>query len=77
MTATENEVKLILYTISDVRAEIESVRNDVASARGEIAAMDKRINGRIRRLEQFRWQLVGGAAVLSMSAGLLLRILTL
>lgn len=39
--------------------------------------MDRRINGRIRTLEKFRWQLVGGAAALSLVLGIALRAVTL
>lgn len=77
MNASPNEVQLILDAINDVRADVQTVRADVDGVKDDVAAMDRRINGRIRKLEQFRWQLVGGAAMLSVTAGLILRIATL
>lgn len=55
MNASPNEVALILAAIEDVRGEVKKVESNVS-------AMDRRINGRIRQLEAFRWQLVGMAA---------------
>lgn len=77
MNASPNEVKLILDSINDLRNDVRCVQSDVQAVRGEVSAMDKRINGRIRKLEQFRWQLVGGAAALSLVAGMILRLATL
>ena len=76
MNASPNEVQLILNAIDDVRRDVAVVKTDVKDARADMAQMDKRINGRIRTLEQFRWQIVGGAAVLSVLMGLALRIAT-
>jgi predicted nucleic acid-binding Zn-ribbon protein len=63
MNASPNEVTLILDAINDVRKEVKDVKEDVTGVRSDVSAMDKRINGRIRKLEQFRWQLVGAGAL--------------
>lgn len=75
--ASQNEVQLILNAIDDVRSDVKDVRADVIAHRAETAAMDSRINGRIRKLERFRWQLVGGAAAVSLIAGIVLRVVAL
>lgn len=76
MNASQNEVQMILNAIDDVRRDVSDVRSDVKDARSDMAKMDTRINGRIRTLERFRWQIVGGAAVMSVLMGLALRVAT-
>ena len=54
MNASQVEVQLILNAIDDVRVDVASVRQEVKDARAETATMDRRINGRIRKLEDDR-----------------------
>lgn len=77
MNASPNEVQLILDSINDLRNDVRDIKTDVRDVKTDVAGMDKRINGRIRKLEQFRWQLVGGAAAVSLAAGIILRVATL
>lgn len=73
MNASPNEVALILNAIDDVRKDLESVRQDVAAGRTETRQMDTRINGRIRRLERFRWQMMGAFALATVLLSVALR----
>jgi peptidoglycan hydrolase CwlO-like protein len=51
LNASPNEVALILDAIKDVREEVKEVKSDVSIIKTDVGAMDKRINGRIRKLE--------------------------
>lgn len=77
MTASPNEVQLILNAIQAVRSDVEGLRAGIADVKDDVATMDRRINGRIRELERFRWQLIGAAALLSAAGGMALRFVTL
>lgn len=70
MNASENEVTLILAAINKVDEKVDGLAANVSG-------MDRRINGRIRKLERFRWQLLGGAAALSLVLGVALRAVAL
>lgn len=63
MNATPNEVQLILDAIGRVHQRVDAVDEKVDGVKDNVVTMDKRINGRIRKLEQFRWQLVGAGAL--------------
>lgn len=73
MNATHNEVALIMDAINDVRMDVASARADLTDVRKDIGAMDKRINGRIRRLENFRWYITGVSALAVLMLGVLVR----
>jgi hypothetical protein len=73
MNASPNEVTLILDAINDVRKEVKDVKADVTGVRSDVSAMDKRINGRIRKLEAFRWQLIGMALLATVGLNVALR----
>lgn len=79
MNASPTEVTLILDAIEDVRRDVRNLqtelRDEINGVNEGVTKMDRRINGRIRKLEQFRWQLVGGAAALSLAAGIILRVI--
>lgn len=73
MNASPNEVALLLNAIDDVRKDVADVQADVRGVRGDVASMDKRINGRIRKLEAFRWQLVGAGAFVVIAVNVAIR----
>ena len=73
MNASQNEVALIMDAINDVRKDVASARSEITDVRKDIGAMNARINGRIRKLERFRWQMMGAFGLATILLGFALR----
>lgn len=73
MNASQNEVSLIMDAINDVRRDVAEVRTEVRGIRTDMGKMDSRINGRIRSLERFRWQLMGAFVFATFVVGIAVR----
>lgn len=77
MNATPNEVQLILDAIRDGRGDTDTLREELRNESGSLRQMIREVKDEIGevkadvgRIEQFRWQIIGGAAALSMAAGI-------
>lgn len=63
MNATPNEVQLLLDSIQGIRDDIHELRRTVEKYRSEL-------NGRLRKLEAWRWYMAGGFALATTLIGL-------
>ena len=61
----ETTVAVLAEQIKADRHEREAFRRDLRDTLGEIRDQVTRTNGRVSRLEQWRWFLLGGFAALS------------